>query len=67
VRFLNGVVRGEIADQAQPFVEELSEREVRGPLVAGAGLVEEGPGLAEVVVLLLLCGTWLAGGGVGIS
>jgi len=51
VLFFDGVVRGEVGAELQAGGEELFEREVGGPFVGEAGVVEEVPLLAEMVVL----------------
>lgn len=46
------MVRGEVGAKLQAGVDELLEGEGRGTLAVGAGLIEQVPGLAEVVVLI---------------
>jgi hypothetical protein len=52
VLFFYGVVRGEVGTELQARGKELFEGEVGGAAIVDAGVVEKGPGLAEVVVLL---------------
>lgn len=50
--FFDGVVRAEMRAELETRGDELFEGEVGGPFVVEAGVVEHGPGLAEVVVLI---------------
>jgi hypothetical protein len=51
VALLDGVMRGEMMAELQPFVEKLLERQVAGAVAVDAGRPEERPGLPEVVML----------------
>jgi len=51
VLFFDCVVGAEVGAELQAGGEELLQREVGGAFVRGAGVVEESPGLAEVIVL----------------
>ena len=49
--FFYGVVGGEVRAELETSREELYEREVLGTFVIFAGCVEEGPTLAEMIML----------------
>jgi len=51
VLFFYGVVGGEVGAELQAGGEELFEGEVGGTAIVNAGVVEDGPGLPEMVVL----------------
>lgn len=54
VLFFDRVVRGEVRAELQAGGEELLEGEIAGAFVGLAGCVEKCPGLAEVVVLVVV-------------
>lgn len=53
VGFFYAVVGFEVGEELEACLEELPEGEVSWARVGFAGCVEEGPGLAEVVVLFI--------------
>lgn len=51
VALLDAVVHGQVLGEAQPLADELAHAHALGPLLLVACVPEQGPGLAEVVVL----------------